>query len=105
MKYIIALSSLLLAIVAAPTFAHEMTNDCAAQAEKITDTAKHSEFMKSCLAKVAEEKSAKEEQHDKAQHCDTNAMNMKLEGEKKAAYLKHCYKENDFDKSNPHPKM
>jgi hypothetical protein len=105
MKYIIALSSLLLAIVAAPTFAHEMTNECATKAAKITDTAEHSKFMESCLKHEAEEKSAKEEQHDKEQHCDTNAMNMKLEGEKKAAYLKHCYKENDFDKSNPHPKM
>ncbi len=30
---------------------------------------------------------------------------MKLEGKKKEEYLNHCYKENDFDKANPHPKM
>ncbi len=105
MKYVTALFCLLLTFVAAPTFAHEMTNDCDKQAAKITDTAKKDAFMKSCLAKVHEEKSDEQEMHDKKQHCDTNADNMKLTGEKKEKYLTHCYKENDFDKSNPHPKM
>jgi len=105
MKYVAALICLMFAFAAAPTFAHEMTNDCDKQAAKIKDTAKHAKFMKECLAKVHEEKSDAQEMHDKKQHCDTNAENMKLTGEKKKEYLNHCYKENDFDKSNPHPKL
>ncbi|WP_283742903.1 hypothetical protein [Sideroxydans sp. CL21] len=105
MKNLIALTCLLLASFATPSFAHESTNDCDKQAATITDTAKRAEFMKSCLKKVDEEKSYEQDLHDKRQHCDTNAENMKLEGKKKEEYLNHCYKENDFDKSNPHPKM
>jgi hypothetical protein len=105
MKYVTALICLMFAFVAAPTFAHEMTNDCDKQAAKIKNHEKHDKFMKECLAKVNETKSDEQEMHDKKQHCDTNAENMKLTGEKKEKYLNHCYKENDFDKSNPHPKM
>ena len=106
MKYVAALICLLLASIAAPAFAHEMTNDCAAQAAKITNTAEHAAFMKKCLAEVSAPANVeKAELHDKKQHCDTNAENMKLTGKKKTEYLNHCYKETDFDKSNPHPKM
>ena len=106
MKHVAALICLLLATIAAPAFAHEMTNDCAAKAAKITDTAEHSAFMKKCLAEVSSPANvSKAEDHDKKQHCDTNADNMKLTGKKKTEYLEHCYKETDFDKSNPHPKM
>lgn len=105
MKHLITLTFLLLAAFTAPSFAHEMTNDCDKQAAEIKDHKKHAEFMKECLAKVHETKSDEQEMHDKKQHCDTNADNMKLSGKKKEEYLNHCYKENDFDKSNPHPKM
>jgi hypothetical protein len=105
MKYIAALTCLLLATLAAPTFAHEMTNDCAAQAAKVADAKERVAFEKKCLAEVASPKNvAKAEQHDKEEHCNTNAKNQKLEGKMKADYLKHCYKENDFDKSNPDPR-
>ena len=56
MKYVAALICLLFAFVAAPTFAHEMTNDCDKQAAKIKDHKKHAKFMKECLAKVHEDK-------------------------------------------------
>lgn len=105
MKHIAALICLLLASIAAPAFAHEMTNDCAAKAAKIADTQERAAFEAKCLKEVSETKTEKAEQHDKEEHCNTNAKNMKLEGQKKTDYLKHCYKENDFDKSNPHPKM
>ncbi len=107
MKYLATLACLLLASFAAPSFAHEMTNDCAEKAAKIADTKERSDFEKSCLAKAASAESvAKAEQHDKQEHCDTNAKNMKLEGKKKSEYLEHCYHESDFKKEQkPHPKM
>jgi Skp family chaperone for outer membrane proteins len=106
MKYIATLICLLLASFSAPTFAHEMTNDCAAKAEKIANVAEREASIKACLAEVSSAKNvAKAEQHDKEEHCNTNAKNMKLEGKKKTEYLNHCYKENDFDpKNTPHPK-
>ncbi len=64
MKNLIALTCLLLAAFATPSFAHESTNDCDKQAATITDTAKHAEFMKSCLKKVDEEKSYEQDLHD-----------------------------------------
>jgi hypothetical protein len=107
MRYIAALTCLLLATLAAPSFAHEMTNDCAAQAAKVADAKERIAAEKDCLAKVASEKSvAEHEQHDKEEHCNTNAKSLKLEGKKKTEYLEHCYKENDFNKNQkPHPKM
>ena len=107
MKNIATLICLLLASFAAPAFAHEMTNDCAAQVAKIADTEKRAAAEKECLAKVASpENVAAHELHDKKEHCDTNAKGMKLEGKKKEEYLNHCYKENDFDPNAPkHPKM
>ena len=104
MRYVATLLCLLLASIAAPAFAHEMTNDCAAQGAKIAETAKRDAFIASCLKKVHDTKSDEQELHDKKQHCDTNVMNMKLEGKKKTEYLNHCYKENDFDKGNPDPR-
>lgn len=106
MKHIAALICLLLASIAVPAFAHEMTNDCAAKAAKIANTEERTAFEKKCLAEVSSPANVeKTELHDKKEHCDTNAKNMKLEGKKKTEYLNHCYKENDFDKTNPHPKM
>jgi Skp family chaperone for outer membrane proteins len=106
MKYVAALICLLLASITAPAFAHEMTNDCAAQAAKIANTAERTAAEKKCLADVSAPANVeKAELHDKKEHCDTNAKNMKLDGKKKEKYLAHCYKETDFDKTNPHPKM
>jgi hypothetical protein len=44
-------------------------------------------------------------QHDKEQHCSTNADGMKLQGKEKEEYIEHCNKENDMvdGKENPHP--
>ena len=53
MKHLVALICLLLAAFAAPSFAHEMTNDCDKQAAKITDTAKRADFMEVLLEKGA----------------------------------------------------
>jgi Ni/Co efflux regulator RcnB len=105
MRTIAALICLLLASFAAPSFAHEMTNDCAAKVAKITNTEERAKAEKECLAKVASpENVAKHEQHDKQEHCDTNAKGMKLKGKDKTDYLAHCYHENDFDKNQlPHP--
>lgn len=107
MKYIAALACLLLASFSAPSFAHEPTDTCTAKAEKIANPAEREAFMKSCVADAGSaENLAKRAQHDKEQHCDTNAKSMKLEGKKKQEYLEHCYKESDFKKDQkPHPKM
>lgn len=105
MKYIATLTCLLLAAFATPSFAHESTNDCAAKGEKVS-TAERAAFMKNCLKEAGSPaNTAHAKQHDKEQHCDTNAKSMKLEGTAKSEYLEHCYKENDFDKNaKPHPK-
>jgi hypothetical protein len=46
--------------------------------------------------------------NEKAEQCDQNAKNLKLEGTKKDEYLGHCYLE-DYAHPNPdqlpHPKM
>ncbi len=107
MKHIAALICLLLASFAAPAFAHEMTNDCAAKAAKIANTEERAAFQAKCLKEASSPANVeKAELHDKKEHCDTNAKNMKLEGKKKEEYLNHCYKENDFDEKAPkHPKM
>lgn len=109
MKYIAALACLLLTTIAAPAFAHEHEKEdlCSVKAEKIANPTERTDFLKSCLAKESSaEEVAKHEQHDKQEHCDTNAKGMKLEGKKKAEYLEHCYRENDFKKGQkPHPKM
>ncbi len=102
MKYLAALTCLLLTAIAAPSYAHEMTNTCAEKNANIADGAARDAAIKKCLAEVSSEKNvAAAEQHDKEQHCDTNAQNMKLEGKKKAEYLEHCYHESDL---NPHQK-
>jgi len=105
MKYVAALICLLLATVAAPSYAHEMTNDCDAQAKKVADKSKQAAALEACLKKVHDTKSDAMEMHDKKQHCDTNAVNMKLAGKDKDAYLAHCYNENDFapNAATPHP--
>ena len=103
MKHIATLTCLLLAAFAAPAFAHETTNDCANKAEKLA-AAERPAFIKSCLKEAGSPaKTADLKQHDKEQHCETNAASKKLHGKAKEEYIEHCNKENDFDKSNPHP--
>ncbi len=106
MKYIAALTCLLLAAVITPSFAHEMTNNCAQKFEKIANKKEREASIKECLKKASSpENVAKQEQHDKEQHCDTNAESMKLTGKDKTDYLEHCYHESDLNPhQKPHPK-
>lgn len=108
MKFIAALTCLLLATIAVPAFAHGHPKDelCSEKAEKIADQTERTKFLKSCMAKESSpEEVAKHEQHDKEEHCDTNAKGMKLEGKEKADYLQHCYHESDLNPhQKPHPK-
>jgi entry exclusion lipoprotein TrbK len=106
MKYIAVLTCVLLTAIASPSFAQDDNKTCSAKAEKITNTAERTAFLKSCLAKRSSpENTAQTTQRHKEAQCDMNASNMKLAGKKKAEYLEHCYQENDFNPSqNPHPK-
>lgn len=102
MKYIIALISFLLFTTAVHAFANS-NNDCKSQSAKLAP-AERDAFMKSCLKKSAD-KSREKAQKEKEGQCNQNAINKKLEGQKKQEYLQHCYRENDFDtKAPPHPK-
>jgi len=97
MKYFIALTCLLLATFATPSFAHH-GNECANSAAKIADSKERTAFTKSCLEKAAaHENSESIAQKEKEATCDQNAKNQKMEGDNKFAYLKHCYQENDFN--------
>lgn len=97
MKYIIALICLLLATFATPSFAHH-GNECANTAAKITSEKDRAAYTKDCLARAAaHENSETIGQKEKEATCDQNADNQKLVGDKRFAYLKHCYQENDFN--------
>lgn len=105
MKYIAVLTCVLLTAITPPSFAQDDNKTCAAKAEKITDTAERTAFLKSCLKKRAspEHVSRTAQRHKEAQ-CDMNAKNKKLEGKEKAEYLEHCYQENDLNpEQKPHP--
>lgn len=106
MKYVTVLTCALLAAIASPCFAQDDNKTCHAKAEKIANTAERTAFLKSCLAKRASpENTARTAQRHKEAQCDMNAKNLKLEGEKKAEYLAHCYHESDFNPDQkPHPK-
>lgn len=97
MKYAILLSCLLLASFSTPSFAHH-GNECANTAAKIADQKERTAYTKSCLERAAaHENSESIGQKEKEDLCDQNAENQKLAGDKKFAYLKHCYQENDFN--------
>lgn len=97
MKYIIALTCLLLASFATPSFAHH-GNECANTAAKIANEKERATYTKDCLARAAaHENSETIGQKEKEATCDQNADNQKLAGDKRFAYLKHCYQENDFN--------
>jgi hypothetical protein len=100
MKYLIALTSLLLATMAAPAFAHH-GNECADAAAKLP-MAERASFTKGCLARAAEhENSESIAQKEKEAQCDQNVKNQKLVGQMKKDYINHCYQENDFDPTLP----
>lgn len=106
-KNIIVLTSLLLATMAAPAFAHdaEYAKECAKEGEKIADTHTRNVFLKSCLKKID---MTAFQMGEKAEQCDLNAKNMNLEGKKKDEYLEHCYLEDETHPKpgqKPHPKM
>ena len=104
MKYIATLTCLLLAAFATPSFAHDH-NDCAEKAGKVP-AAERAAFTKKCMDDFASPAHvAAMKQHDKEQHCATNADGMKLQGKEKEEYVEHCGKENDMKdgKENPHP--
>ena len=97
MKYFIALMSLLLATIASPAFAHQ-GNDCANTAAKITNFKERQAYTTSCLKKVAARQNSELiGQREKEATCNQNAKNLRFDGNMKAAYLRHCYQENDFN--------
>ena len=103
----IVLTSLLLAAIAAPAFAHdaEYAKECSKEGAKISNAHKRDLFLKSCLKRID---MTAFQFSEKAEQCDQNAKNMKLDGKKKDAYLEHCYLEDDTHpspKQTPHPKM
>ena len=106
-KHIIVLTSAWLATIAAPAFAHDSPHaqECTTQGEKITDLSKRNIFLASCLKNID---IAPFVQLEKAEQCNQNAKNMKLEGQKQDEYLEHCYQE-DYThperKQKPHPEM
>lgn len=94
MKYIAALTCLLLTSIVNPAFAVQ-GNDCAARSEKVELT-KRDEFMKSCLAQVGTPANVKEaKQKHKTARCEQNAKNMKLQGADKGSYQADCVNKNE----------
>ncbi len=94
MKYIAALTCLLLTSIANPAFAAP-GNDCAARSEKVELT-KRDEFMKSCLAQAGTPANVKEaKQKHKTARCEQNAKNMKLQGADKGNYQADCVNKNE----------
>lgn len=93
MKYIAALTCLLLTSIASTAFA-EAGNDCAARSEKVAVTEKEA-FLKACLAEASAPSKIKEEKrkHKKAR-CEQNAKNMKLQGQDKGSYQEECFNKN-----------
>ncbi len=94
MKYIAALTCLLLTSIANPAFAAP-GNDCAARSEKVNVTERDA-FMKSCLAEAGSPANVKEAKHKhKTARCEQNAKNMKLQGSEKGEYQSDCVNKNE----------
>lgn len=94
MKYIAALTCLLLTTIATPAFALQ-GNDCAARGEKVKLEEREA-FMKSCLAQAEAPANVKEvEQKHKSALCEQNAKNKKLQGNDKANYQSNCMNKNE----------
>jgi hypothetical protein len=93
MKYIAALTCLLLVSIAPAAFAVP-SNDCAARSEKVAVTEKD-DFLKACLAEASAPSKVKEAKHShKKARCEQNAKNMKLQGDEKGKYQAECINKN-----------
>jgi hypothetical protein len=93
MKYVVALTGLLLISIAPAAFAVP-SNDCAARSEKVAVTEKD-DFLKACLAEASVPSKVKEAKHThKKARCEQNAKNMKLQGEEKGKYVTECLNKN-----------
>ena len=106
-KYLIEVTSFLLTTIAAPAFAHDpqQAKDCEKESARITNPNIRNAFLESCLKKID---MTGFQMGEKAEQCDQNAKNMNLVGDKKDAYLQHCYLEDDAHPNpnqTPHPKM
>jgi hypothetical protein len=105
-KIIFVLISLLLVTIAAPAFAHnpEYANECAKESEQMSNSHEKTVFLKLCLKNI---NMTNFQLAEKAEYCDQNSKNMKLEGKKKDEYLEHCFFEDDTHPNpnqKPHPK-
>jgi hypothetical protein len=94
MKYISALTCILLTTLSAPVFALQGA-DCAAKGEKINQT-ERKEFIKTCLAQAEAPSNVQQEElkHKKAT-CEQNAKNKKLQGKALADYHAECMNKNE----------
>ena len=93
MKYIAALTGLLLTSIASTAFAVP-GNDCAARSEKVAVTEKD-DFLKTCLAEASAPAKITEAKHKhKKARCEQNAKNMKLQGKDKGEYQEDCLNKN-----------
>lgn len=93
MKYIAALTGLLLTSIATAAFAVP-GNDCAARSEKVAVTEKD-DFLKACLAEASAPAKITEAKHKhKKARCEQNAKNMKLQGKDKGEYQEDCLNKN-----------
>ena len=94
MKYISALTCILLTSLSTPVFALQGA-DCAAKSEKV-NTTERKEFIKSCLAQAEDPSNVQQEElkHKKAT-CEQNAKNKKLHGKDLADYHAECMSKNE----------
>jgi hypothetical protein len=90
MKSIISLLILLLTVAALPTFAHdnEDAKECFAKSKAIVGTHEQVEFLSNCLKEIDP---TAFELGERVERCNQNAINKKLEGQKKDEYLEKCY--------------
>ena len=106
-KYIIAVSVFWLAIAANTAFANgnKQAQECLKESESFSNTSAKNEFLGGCLKKIDRVSFQREE---KVEQCDQNAKNLKVAGDKKDVYLRHCYFEDDAHPNpnqTPHPKL
>ncbi|HEY6095875.1 MAG TPA: hypothetical protein VIU93_13075 [Gallionellaceae bacterium] len=105
MRSIAATCCLLLAAYSPLSYPHDSKHaeSCSKEAENISDTKTRNAFLAACVKKVDMTTFQMEE---KAEQCDQNALNMKLQGLKKDQYLEHCYLEGEAPsspKAKPQP--
>ncbi len=94
MKYIAALTCLLLTSIAPTAFAMQ-GNDCAARSNQVKP-AEREAFMESCLAKAGAPANVQEEERKhKSALCEQNAKNKHLQGNDKSYYQSNCMTKNE----------